>query len=275
MLNTVKFNFLAWRPMFILGGLLFAAFCALLPTSAHGQCAQWDASGEWQIQQSNGYTLSVDLTQSGKAINGTSSYGTTTGGTKVLGVLVVGGDPAIHRDNVSGNIEGDDFYVLIGTAGVYRGKVGPSGRIDGTTYDQNHPSSQATWFSSRTMKCSPPPPPPRPKPIKSSGKAKVESAPTPPSTPAPPMKVPGIVASQVIFTSIYQPVGFVVLTWDAGPDHPNAQVWVKINGSPKILVLKQPKGGLQQTVERGRTYEYILAEKTGKTLSTVMVVAVN
>jgi len=253
-------------------GLLFAAILAFLPISAQAQCAQWDAGGDWEIQQSNGYTLYLHLTQSGKTITGKSTYGTTTGGTKFLGVLLAGGDPSIHTDNVSGNIEGDDFYALIGTAGVYRGKVGSSGRLDGNTYDQNNPSSQATWFSSRTMKCAPPPAPPAPKPIRSSGKAR-PSQPAPPSPPPAPMKVPGIVASQAIFPTPYTPVGFVILTWDAGPDHPNAQVWVKINGSPKIPVLKQPKGGLQQNVQRGGTYEYLLTDKAGKTLASVVVAA--
>ncbi|HEV7700177.1 MAG TPA: hypothetical protein VGO43_08105, partial [Pyrinomonadaceae bacterium] len=201
MLKTIIFNLTVSRRMSILG-LLFAAVFALLPIPVEGQCSQWDAGGQWTINQSNGYVYHVDLSQSGKEISGTASYGTTTGGTKVLGILVAGGDPAVQTNNVRGNIEGDDFYVLIGTAGVYRGRIGSSGRIDGTTYDQNHPSSTATWFSGRAMKCAPPPPPPRPTPIRSSGKAKVEPAPTPPSTPAPPMKVPGIVASQVIFTSI-------------------------------------------------------------------------
>lgn len=62
--------------------------------------------------------------------------------------------------------------------------------------------------------------------------------------------------------------GFVILTWEAGPDHPNAEVVVKINSSPDIPVVKQAKSGLQITVERGRTYAYFLKD-TGKNLSTV------
>jgi hypothetical protein len=274
MLQIAKNTDLIIKRVPLLCGLLFAAVVALAPILSNAQCAQWDAGGDWEIQQSNGYTLYLHLTQSGKTITGKSTYGTTTGGTKFLGVQLAGGDPSIHTDDVSGNIEGDDFYVLIGSAGVYRGKIGTSGRIDGTTYDQNNPSSQASWFSGRSMKCAPPPAPPVPKPIRSSGHMP-HSQPAPPSPPPPPMKVPGIVASQAIFPTPYTPVGFVILTWDAGVDHPNAQVWVKINGAPKIPVLKQPKGGLQQTVERGRTYEYLLTDKAGKTLASVLVVAVH
>jgi hypothetical protein len=93
----------------------------------------------------------------------------------------------------------------------------------------------------------------------------------PESSPAPRLRVPFIVASQAIFPTPFVPTGFVVLTWDAGPDHPNAEVWFKVNNSGQALFIKQPKGGQQLPVERGRYYEYILTDG-GKTLNTAVFV---
>lgn len=236
--------FSAPRRAALLCGCLLAAVLTLLPTSAQAQCKQWDVSGTWDLEQSNGYFVRLELSQKGTEVKGKASYGTVTEGTKVLGVLMVGGDTVTHTLDVNGNIEGDDFYALIGRAGVYRAKVGSSGRLDGTTYDSSNPSSTANWFSGRAMKCAkagpakpfkitskitlpPSTPSPSPSPIKSSGKARVATP------PPPPMKVPGIVASQVIFPT--QPIGFVVLTWDGGPDHPYAEVWCKIDGGDEFF----------------------------------------
>jgi hypothetical protein len=82
-----------------------------------------------------------------------------------------------------------------------------------------------------------------------------------------------LVASQAIFPAPFHPQGFVVLTWDAGPDHPNADVWVKYNNSrDKVLLIKQPKGGQQVPVQRGQIYTYVLMD--GRTvLATANVVA--
>ena len=82
------------------------------------------------------------------------------------------------------------------------------------------------------------------------------------------MKVPGIVASQVVFPIPFQATGFVVLTWDGGPDHPYAEVWVRVNDGDETFVVEQGKGGRQVQVERGRRYLYILTD-AGNTLSTV------
>ena len=82
------------------------------------------------------------------------------------------------------------------------------------------------------------------------------------------MKVPGIVASQVIYQFPGAPAGSVVLTWDGGPDHPYAEVWFKVNNSDAAFLVEQGKGGRQVTVERGKSYTYILTD-AGKTLATV------
>lgn len=66
-------------------------------------------------------------------------------------------------------------------------------------------------------------------------------------------------------------MGFVILTWDGGPDHPDAELWLKTNGGALTLA-KHSKGGLQVPVERGRMYEYVLT-KAGKILAGVTFVA--
>jgi hypothetical protein len=234
---------------------------------------QWDAGGQWDLQQSNGFNLTMELSQTGKAITGKASYGTTSSGS-----VFSGGDPVTRTMGVDGNIEADDFYVMIGTKGVYRGKVGASGRMDGFTYDASNPSSKATWFSSRAMKCQPPPveSAPRPKPIKSSGKARI-------ATPAPPLKPPFITAGQVINVQPNLPFASVFMGWDGGPDHPNVDVWVSIdNGvevpafsmdfAPLSPVFRQPSvPSLEMKLSKGHVYKFLLKD-AGTTLSTVVTV---
>ena len=78
------------------------------------------------------------------------------------------------------------------------------------------------------------------------------------------MEPPYIITSQVVFPGPGYPTGFVVLTWDGGPDHPYADVWVKVNGGKESFVVEQGKA----PAERGKIYVYILTD-AGKTLSTV------
>lgn len=262
----------------ILAGLIIAMSAA--PAAA--QCRQWNAAGQWQLQQSNGYVLSMVLSQNGKVISGKASYGTVTQGTKILGILVAGGDPAIRTYDVTGNVEGDDFYLMIGTAGIYRGKVSPSGRIDGTTYDQNRPSSQASWFSTRAMIC-PAPPAPKPKPAPASAPASTGNSSTtkssPAPAPAPPPTPPFIIAGQPIIQP-YLPQASVYLGWDAGAKNPKAQVWVSVNNAPEVRgillygsAFEQPKiPGFELKLQRGMVYKYLL--KDGKKILSTVVVAV-
>jgi hypothetical protein len=43
------------------------------------------------------------------------------------------------------------------TIGVYTGKIGPEGRIEGSTYNKVDPQTTARWYSDRTAKCLAPP----------------------------------------------------------------------------------------------------------------------
>jgi hypothetical protein len=75
----------------------------------------------------------------------------------------------------------------------------------------------------------------------------------------------------VIFPHPSVSTGFTVLTWDAGLDHPYAEVWVKVNNGDEQFLVEQGKGLRQVPVERGKQYTYILTD-AGKTLATVIVV---
>jgi hypothetical protein len=237
---------------------MIAAVLALMPTPILAQCAHWDASGVWEIKQRGlNYGIIVTLQQNGRALNGSANISTN------LRYGPVNADGTIDGDRLSLQIFWQD-----GSVGVYNAKFLPSGRLDGTAYEKNTPNITQMWHSQNPLKCAPPPVStakldavPPPKPIKSSGKArKTEVAPSP-------MKVPGIVASQVVFPTPYAFAGFVILTWDGGPEHPYAEVWFKVNNSNEIFLVEQGKGSRQINVEKGKYYTYILTD-AGKTLGT-------
>jgi hypothetical protein len=245
---------------------LLAALLAVLPVSAHAQCKKWDVSGVWEIRQSGlKYGIIVDLRQNGRVLIGSANISTN------LHYGPVKADGTIDGDNVSLQIFWQD-----GTVGVYNAKFLPSGRLDGNGYEKKTPNITHIWQSSKQFKCPPPPsfnvplntykgkpkPKPKPKPVSSTTKPKTEDP------PPPPMKIPGIIASQVIYSNTYASTGFVVLTWDAGPDHPYAEVWFKVNGGPEARMVEQGKGVRQIMVERGKSYTYILTD-AGKVLATV------
>ena len=231
----------------------------------------------------------MNLSQTGKTITGTARMTTN----KIAGATVQGAEFTKQVDRVSGNMEGDDFYVTIGTAGIYRGKVGPSGRIDGTTYDRNKPSSKASWFSGRAMRCgdqaSGAPPRLQYIPSASGGMlgvgfsgGRIQSVPAggAVSTPKPGAKVitgtgksatgdaPSTGVPRIIaFNKPKQPPGTQTLTWDSGPEHLNAEVWVKVGDEAETLVVRSGKGSREVTIESGKTYLYILKD-AGQQLAT-------
>jgi hypothetical protein len=252
MFNAIKINILSQRAALVIGTHLFAAL-ALLPATAGGQCTQWDVSGKWNIEVKSGvrkgYVARVSVLQSGKSLSGE---------------VLTDGESIGVATFKNGTSDGDRFGIYLTWDGkgldgsnveVYAGTIGSNGMIEGTALLIGDRSGNAAWSSDRSMRC-------LVKPPKSTGKAKpVKAEPTP-------MKVPGIVASQVIFPSPYSAMGFVILTWDAGPDNPYAEVWFKVNNAEDIFLVEQGKGSRQIPVERGKYYTYILTD-AGKTLSTV------
>jgi hypothetical protein len=151
------------------GCLIFAAAVTLVPSSADGQCAQWDASGIWALQQSNGPFVTMKLRQNGKVLTGTASYEVPE--TQDTGIFERAAYTA--TGSVDGTIAGNDFNVQIywdqeRNVGVYRGKVGPQGRLEGST-NLRGTSKKFTWFSTTTIKCADAPAPAAPKPATSAG----------------------------------------------------------------------------------------------------------
>ena len=146
-----------------------AAFVLALPCSSmKAQCTQWDVSGRWGMQQSNGYLTKVTLQQNGRTVTGTASYqgkvkGPVSGIVEkvnpVTGKVVGDLEPKTTVTNqgmVSGSVDGDNVHLEVsweGGGGIYNGKIGGDGRINGMTYDRNHPSSKANWSSTAAMNC--------------------------------------------------------------------------------------------------------------------------
>lgn len=255
MLLQVKTTNLLFRPSPVLFGILFIAVLALLPISAEAQCSTgWDASGEHVIRQRGTYPFHVTLQQNGRVITGTASATVDRGDG---GVKTITGP-------VDGTIDGNSFRVQIfwnnQQTGIYTATVLPSGRLDGEAYEKRSPNVRPTWNSDAVLKCAPPPPV-VPRPVRSTGKAK----------PAAPPKPPFVLASQGIFPTPFVSTGFVILTWDGGPEHPNAELWLKV-GNAQAPFIKVAKGGHQLSVERGRLYEYVLMDG-GQALSTVRFIA--
>lgn len=263
---------------------LLAAVLVLVPISVRSQCTTWDAGGRWDIKQPNVESpIQLTLQQNGRVLTGKAK------GTFVRRVPFRS-DIDYNTGLVDGTIDGDSLSIQIywsnsqmmgnGKVGVYNATVRPSGRLEGEAYEKSTPKVRYSWFSQGVLRCLPPPPPPvvskppkstgKPKPVKSTGKPKPTTSPSTVSTPEP-MKVPGIVANPVIYPNLYAAMGFTVLTWDAGPDHPYAEIWYKVNNGEETFLVEQGKGSRQVPVERGKLYTYILTD-AGKTLATVIVI---
>jgi hypothetical protein len=270
-----------------LGGFLLTSIFALSTPSMEAQCEQWDVSGKWKIRQGS-FTLPVVLTQKGKTVTGSALHrdATTIPESSEQGF----GERGDLEGSVNGTVEGDKFDVQInwarGGVGIYRGTIGKNGVIQGMTYDKNKPSSSATWRSSKVMKCAEEdaaeptnPTPVRPPPLKSTGH--MPTNPTPSRPPPlkstghmPKIQSPTISANPIAVTFPEgQSQGTTTLTWDGGPDHPDAQVWMKqgIEGE-ETLVAEQGKGTRRVTVERGKNYQFILKD-SGQQLAKAVVIS--
>ncbi len=257
--------------------ILFAASFAISPLPAQAQCAQWDVSGKWELEQGNGLTIEMDLRQSDTALSGRAEVVKT-------GPIAFGRKSSGPRSGiVGGSINGNDFLVYVGwdtgSTGVYQGSINSAGRIAGSTHEKAKPRNSAPWFSSGMMKCKPVPPPAKPppavpttpKPVKTLGKNKV---PQPQPAEAKPLVPPYIAATPpVVKLQPLEQVAKTTLVWDAGPDHPYAEIWLSVDGADETFVMEKGKGSLEVTLQPGLLYIYVLTD-SGKRLATVEVRAV-
>jgi hypothetical protein len=144
--------------------------------SAASACQQWDVNGRWYIQQSGDSYGYFDVEQQGNLLQGRGFADSLSSRGPLRGPL-------------DGVLNGNDVQITVywhgNVVGVYNGTIGPTGRVEGRTFDKRHPSTRAAWFTSNRMKCAArasqkPPPPPEPqappakKKIKVLGKKKLE-----------------------------------------------------------------------------------------------------
>ena len=106
-------------------------------------CKRWDVSGQWELRQTNGINVQVNLEQ--------GNWQQTSANLTGTGTIPVTADSIAKRGGViSGNITDNSFSMLI-TIGTeqyrFTGTVGPGGRIQGTT------GKGLNWASSKRMKC--------------------------------------------------------------------------------------------------------------------------
>ncbi len=137
-----------------LGGFLFTSIFALSAPPVEAQCQQWNVGHGWRFKQ-GWLNVDLDLHQKGTVITGTARYNTTASGGTFGGNF--GGATSVTVGDVDGTVKGDSFAVRIhwdnNTTGVYNGTIGPSGRIEGTGYNQATPSKKVNWYSDTHMAC--------------------------------------------------------------------------------------------------------------------------
>jgi hypothetical protein len=87
----------------------------------------------WIIFQSNGINMNVTLSQDSVGmLSGVAATSTAT------------------SKNLTGQVSDDEFFMRVfwdgsDSVGNYRGTFGLDNRLSGTTFDETHPSSSATW----------------------------------------------------------------------------------------------------------------------------------
>ena len=92
-------------------------------------------------------------------------------------------------------------------------------------------------------------------------------------TPRPPAALtpPFITAAPAeVIVAAGQSQGQTTLTWDGGATHAYAEVWVKVGDGSETFIVEQGKGQREVTVERGKSYLFILTD-AGERLATISV----
>lgn len=249
------------------------------PTNA--QPPNWDVGDEWQLSQGDGKTVTLKLNQKGGDFTGSATIGKPNA-------------PGYAQGKVEGFVTADTFSARVTWAATiitkvnsvadYSGTMTAQGMINGTL--NRGTSTQQSWSSLTTMK-------------REGGKGETANSPTSPlSTPMKHLRVssplvgaaapaapdvapkapsgkgaPTINASSKLVTiPTHQAKGTTTLTWDGGPDHSYAEVWVEEDGQDATKIVEQGKGSRRVEVESGKTYRFILTD-SGKELATVTVKA--
>lgn len=69
-----------------------------------------------------------------------------------------------------------------------------------------------------------------------------------------------------------QTTGTTTLTWDGGPQHPYAEVWVKVDGNDETFIVESGKGKRDVPIELGKSYLFKLSD-ANELLASVTVTA--
>jgi len=134
---------------------VFGLMCATLPSVAQA-CSDWDLSGKWTADQTNGWRTEFEL-----GGDGASGYSGTAQAYDSTGKR---GD---NSSAVSGRVNGDSFDITVswlgGAIGVYSGRINMGdphaiapqwGSMKGTTVDKNNPKSAAQFgVYTHSFKC--------------------------------------------------------------------------------------------------------------------------
>ena len=235
--------------------VLVLSMVILATIHAEAQCGQRNVSGSWKIQiKGSSATEVVDLKQSGDTVTGQVS-------TEVSANLIA------PFAAVTGNVDGEKIRLRVEWTNdrytireSFDGTFAEDGRITGTGQIWALAGTvPVEWTSDRSMPCL----------FKRVGSLGVKR--TDPGGSAPTNRSVFIAAAP---NNIILPpgvgIGQTTLAWDAGPDHPYAEVWVRVDGQDATKVLERGKGSLPVVVEPGRSYLYILTD-AGTTLATVTV----
>lgn len=124
-------------------------------SAADPECAKWDLSGHWTLVQTNETAPRFTLRQTPTGLQGEAWYLYVH---EDQCIIVSCGDTWYGVNaSVDGTVDGDSFEITAywnnGTTGVYTGKIDQHGRVEGSTYDKQHPQVQARWYSDRNAKC--------------------------------------------------------------------------------------------------------------------------
>ena len=105
-------------------------------------------SGTWSLRQSNGFVVTMVLTQNGREITGTASYNAGRNG---IARGVVNGKAWQQKGASGWTSNVDHFQVEIawnGAVGVYKASASwVEGYLNGETYQKDKPSARASWTS--------------------------------------------------------------------------------------------------------------------------------
>jgi hypothetical protein len=102
-------------------------------------------SGAWTAHQSNRWDVRFNLDQTGGNLSGEADATPLDGGAGMHGTL----------DSQGSLVQGETVQIVVdwdpGPKGKYIGNFDFSNRLSGHSFDLNHPSSQALWFSEETF----------------------------------------------------------------------------------------------------------------------------